>query len=160
MAFQELLAISQTYFPTLKIKYKDQSLLMKLLATLLFFDKNFMTSCTRFYNTIYMPRRSFIKLRPISSVVLFLHELARLHSSEKQACLSTLYVIWRLSQKMHFKAHLETETQKFVHELHKPWLQTSSLEKQFKVAKEKIQDGERPYSDPIFDILDKLIDKV
>jgi hypothetical protein len=159
MAFQDLIATSQNHFPALKIKHKDQSPLMKFLAKLLFFDKDFMTGCTRVCNTIYIPRHSFIKLRPISSVVLLLHELARLHSSEKQACLSTLYVIWRLSQKLHFKAHLETETQKFVHELHKPWLRTSALEKQFKVAMEKIQNGERPYSDPIFDILDELIDK-
>ena len=161
MSFNDLTQAAQQYFPKLQVKYKDQSSLMKFLGTLLFFRKSFMTDCTSIVgSTIYIPNHHFVKLRPISAAVVFLHELVHLNTCEKKACLSSLYVIWKLSERIRFKPHLEIETKRFIKQLHKPWLPTTLLEKQFEVAIHKIKQGERPYQDPVFDILDDLITKV
>jgi ABC-type multidrug transport system fused ATPase/permease subunit len=72
------------YFPTLKIKYKDSSFFMKLLSYILFFNKVFMTKYTTTIGpTIYFPSEAFIKLRPISSLNILLHELTHINDSMK-----------------------------------------------------------------------------
>lgn len=63
-------------FPSLKIKFKDQSLFMKFLGFLLFFNKDFMTSFTTTVgSTIYYPSEDYMKNKPITSFVILLHEL-------------------------------------------------------------------------------------
>lgn len=63
-------------FPSLKIKFKDQSLFMKILGFLLFFNKDFMTSFTTTVGTtIYYPSEDYMKNKPITSFVILLHEL-------------------------------------------------------------------------------------
>lgn len=162
MIFQYLVTAAQKYFPSLQIKYKDQSVLMKFLSVILFFDKDFMARyATTFGYTIYFPSQHFTKLHPISSAVILFHELARLYGlNKKEAYLSSLYVIWGLSRKMHFNPHLEIEAAKFVDQLKKPWLSSAILEKQFQEAILEIKAGGKPYNSPIFDMLDDLICKV
>jgi len=154
MVFQDIVLATQKYFPNLHIKYKDTSPLMQVLK--LFASKDFMHTTTTIHNTIYFPSTHFVKLRPITSIVMLLHEVVNMHSSKKNAYLSSLYVIWQLSKKMHFTSHLEKDTKNFVHRLHKPW-HMHSLEKEFKIIVEKIQSGSRPFENKIFDILDDLI---
>src|SRR4030043_385107 len=84
MSFQTLVQSAQTHFPNLKIKYKDESLLMKILGKLMFFNKGFMTSyTTTIGSTIYFPNSNFVKARPISSSVILLHELVHLYDNSK-----------------------------------------------------------------------------
>ena len=84
MPFQELLTSAQKYFPSLQVKYKDQSAFMKFLGFLLFFNKSFMTDyTTTIGNTIYFPNANFIKIHPVSSSVVFLHELVHLHDHKR-----------------------------------------------------------------------------
>jgi hypothetical protein len=161
MLFQTLTLAAEEYFPKLRVKYKNQSKLMKFLGALLFFNKDFMNNyVTTVGSVIYFPNQHFIKLRPVSSVVLFLHELVFMHSSKKLAYFSSLYVIQKLSEKMNFVPHLEAQSQNFMEELNKPWVNHPSLQKEFQIAIQKIQTGERPYSHPIFNILDDLISKL
>jgi hypothetical protein len=160
MAFQDLIGAAQTHFPNLQIKYKDQSKLMKFLSKILFFNKNFMTDYTSFNNTIYIPSQHFVKIHPVSSVVLFLYELVHLHYPKRKAYLSSLYIIWKLSQKLQFKAPLESNIKVLAHQLNKPWKNASALEREFEVAAQKIRNGGRPYEDPVFDMLDDLITKL
>jgi hypothetical protein len=159
MLIEVLTNAAQQYFPKLQIGYKNQSKWMAFLG--FFLKKDFMTECvTTSGNTIYFPNQHFIKCHPISSVVLFLHEIVRMHSSKKKAYLSSLYVIYKLSKQMHFVPHLNIQSKNFMEEMHKPWTNYSSLQQEFQSAIDKIQTGERPYQDPIFDMLDDLIAKL
>lgn len=84
MHFQDLVTYSQKYFPKLQIKYKNQSLLMKALGKLMFFNRGFMTEyTTTIGNTIYFPSEKFIKIHPVSSLIILLHELVHLHDQKK-----------------------------------------------------------------------------
>lgn len=84
MSFQDLSIAAKTYFPKLKIKYKDESWFMKLLGKLLFFNKSFMTSyTTTIGDTIYFPNQKFVKLRPVSAASILLHELVHLYDQKK-----------------------------------------------------------------------------
>ena len=158
MSFSDLTLAAQQYFPHLQIKYKNQSTLMKFLSN--FFDKSFMTEhATVFCNTIYIPNQNFVKVHPVLAAVAFMHELARLRNPRVKAYVSSLYVIWKLSQRMHFVPHLETEARNFTQQLESFWLPAPVLKEQFEVAIQKIILGQRPYEDPIFDILDDLVTK-
>lgn len=161
MSFSDLTQAAQQHFPKLQIKYKDQSLLMKLLSLLLFFDKGFLTEYTTVVgNTIYLPSCHFVRVRPISAAVLFLHELTHLYNGKKKAYLSSLYVIWKLSQRLNFNPHLETEIEEFTKQLNRPWMSRTALNERFQSVATKIKRGERPYQDPIFNIIDNLITKM
>jgi hypothetical protein len=84
MSFQTLVQSAQSYYPNLKIKYKDESLLMKTIGKIMFFNKSFMTSfTTTLGSTIYYPNSNFVKARPISSSVILLHELVHVHDANK-----------------------------------------------------------------------------
>lgn len=72
------------HFPKLQIKFKDQSIFMKFLGTLLFFNKEFMkTFTTTIGSTIYYPSQDFFNTRPVSSLVILLHELVHMNDAKK-----------------------------------------------------------------------------
>jgi len=84
MSFQELVTHAQKQFPDLQIKYKNQSTFMKLIGKILFFNKSFMTNFTTTVgSTVYFPSESFVKVRPISSELILLHELVHVQDSKK-----------------------------------------------------------------------------
>jgi hypothetical protein len=160
MAFKELVAESRIYFPNLQIRYKTNSPLMKLFG--LFNKKDYMTHrMATFGNTIYIPSEHFLKVHPIASIVLFLHELTRFKISKKKSYLSSLYVIQKLSQTMHFTPHLDVESKNLIHRLQHHWTRSAlSLEIEFEGALLNIREGQRPFEDPIFDIIDDLLKNV
>lgn len=118
MTFQNLVDAAQKYFPDLQIKYKNESKLMQLLSKLLFFNKSFMTSyTTTIGSTVYFPTETFVKARPISSMVVLLHELVHIRDAHKYSkplfgflyltpqiltllCLPLLLVSWKLALLM------------------------------------------------------------
>lgn len=72
------------HFPKLQIKFKNQSLSMKLINKLLFFNKSFMTNfTTTIGNTVYFPSEQFVKTRQISSFIILIHELVHISDSYK-----------------------------------------------------------------------------
>lgn len=84
MSFQDLLTAAQTYFPSLQIKYKDQSWFMKALGKILFFNPSFMTSyTTTIGETVYFPNQKFVQIRPISGAVILMHELVHMYDEKK-----------------------------------------------------------------------------
>jgi hypothetical protein len=84
MSFQDLVTSSKKYFPDLDIQYKDQSKFMKVLGTILFFNKTFMTSyTTTIGSTVYFPNETFVRIRPISGAVVLLHELVHIDDAHK-----------------------------------------------------------------------------
>lgn len=161
MSFSEVVIATKKYFPDLHIKYKNESLIMRLLGILLFFHKDFMTyHMTTIGRTIYIPSKNFVKIHPIVSIVLFLYKLACLRVSKKNSYLSTLYVIQQLSRKKHFTPHLEVESKNFILQLCKyQLLYNHSLEKEFEDALCKIKAGQKPFKSPVFDMLDDLLTK-
>lgn len=82
---------------------------------------------------------------------------------EKRAYFSSLYVIWRLGKGLHSNPHLETHQQQFTkhfHGLGYGLLGFFHDNHQMDRIAENIKAGKRPFTDPIFDLLDELIDKV
>jgi hypothetical protein len=89
MAFNELVTKAQTYFPDLKIKYKDQDTLMKILGTLLFFNPKFKTSfTTTIGDTIYWPSEKFVQDNPLSAANIFIHECVHIYDEKKNGSVS------------------------------------------------------------------------
>ena len=83
MDFQKVVSYAAAkYFPKMQIKYKDQSLFMKILGKILFFNKSFMTDyITTVGNNIYFPNKQYIDTRDISATVVLLHELVHMHDA-------------------------------------------------------------------------------
>ena len=84
MSFQELTAAAQTYFPTLKIAYKDQSSFIKLIGALLFFNPGFMTDyITTIGDTVYFPSEKSVTSDPIDASLVLLHECVHMSDEKK-----------------------------------------------------------------------------
>lgn len=218
MTFQNLVTLAQAnYFPDLEIKYKDQSLFMKILGKILFFAPTFMTSyTTTIGSTVYFPSENFVKLNSVSSLVILLHELVHIHDAkrvtkpvfslsyllpqilfplcallflvswkialpltllslapipaffraywEKRAYISSLYTTKLLSVKMGFDTNLETQAQRLLQNFQGPayyfmW-PFHNIDKEFSDAAKTSEAGNRPYQDPVFDMLEDLIAKL
>jgi|SRR5579885_1002689 len=84
MIKQQVLDKVAQFFPDVKIAYKDQSTLMKILGFLLFFNPAFMTSyITTLGSTIYFPSQTYVNAHPVSSLVVLLHELTHVKDEKK-----------------------------------------------------------------------------
>jgi hypothetical protein len=84
MAFNDLVAKAQTYFPNLQIKYKDQDPLMKVLGTLLFFNPSFSKYfITTIGNTQYWPSQQFVQDNPQSVSEIFIHECTHIYDEKR-----------------------------------------------------------------------------
>lgn len=217
MSLIDLVQASKTYFPNLKIDYKNNSLFMKLLNKILFFNKQFANQYTTTINsTIYFPSQLFIKMRPTSSAVVILHELVHLHDAkkfsqllfsflylfpqsllifiipllliswkiallflifafpipsyfrmyfEKRAYITSLYVLNALGNKKNIKPMLEVQKENFINQFNSSYYYymfpfTNYIRKDFDAALIKIKAGQRPFEDPVFDMLDNLINTI
>jgi hypothetical protein len=84
MAFNDVVAKAQTYFPSLQIKYKDQSIFMQILGKIMFFAPNFMTTyVTTLGNTVYFPSQQYIQNQPRSACDVFIHECVHIYDEKK-----------------------------------------------------------------------------
>lgn len=95
--FNESVEIAKNKFPKLNIKYKDKSTLMRVLSTILFFNKNFKEKfVTTIGNTIYYPSEDFVNKNETSSIILLCHELMHLRQNE----ITDLYTFEYLSPQI------------------------------------------------------------
>lgn len=91
MAYTDLISTTQKYFPSLQIKYKDQSNLMKLLGKIAFFNKSFMTEqLTTLGNTVYAPSEQWIQQNYINFANIFIHECTHMYDEKRLWLLYTL----------------------------------------------------------------------
>jgi len=66
-----------------EIKYKNESLFMKILSYILFFNKTFMTNyITTIGNSIYFPSKEFIQNDEESAITILAHEVVHVKQSE------------------------------------------------------------------------------
>lgn len=84
---------------------------------------------------------------------------------EKRAYLSSIYTLYKLSQTLNFDPHLDTQNADFVQHFtngtyYWMWPFKKSIINDFSVATQLVQNGNRPYQDPVFDMLDDLITKM
>jgi hypothetical protein len=70
-------------FYDFSIKYKNQSLLMRVIGFLLFFNKDFMTKyITTIGNTIYFPSEEFVITKEQTSINILAHELVHVQQAK------------------------------------------------------------------------------
>lgn len=115
MHFDLIVNKAKEKFPDIKVIYKDQSSLMKLLGYLMFFNKSFMTHYfTTLGSTIYAPSRQYVESKEVSAQVTLLHELTHVYDSKKYSkilfgflngfpqilallCLPLFFISWKLA---------------------------------------------------------------
>jgi len=84
MTFQDIVQTAQQSFPNIKVAYKDQSIFMKILGKLMFFNPSFMTNyITTIGSTIYYPSEAYIAEDEFSNSIIFMHELMHISDSKK-----------------------------------------------------------------------------
>lgn len=84
---------------------------------------------------------------------------------EKRAYFSSFYVLQLLASKLKFNPHLKAQEHIFLRYFHDSsyyfmWPFKKAIRGQFDQALQLSKEGKRPYEDPVFDILDDLINKV
>ena len=215
MSLENVITAAKKYYPELQVKFKDESSFMKVLATLLFFNKEFITKySTTIGNTVYFPTKDYLKTKNIVNIITFLHELVHIEDAkrvghilysflylfpqilavlaiplfffnwwvalilfivllaplpayfrmvfEKRAYFTSLYVAQRLGTRLKFNPLLEENKEIFLKQFKNSsyyfmWI-FPNLDKEFDQAVKKIEKGERPFEDYIFNILDELCD--
>lgn len=84
MIKQPVLDTVHKFFPNVAIAFKDQSLFMKILGKILFFNKSFMTNyITTIGETIYFPSVNYVNFHPASMFIVLLHEIVHIHDEKK-----------------------------------------------------------------------------
>lgn len=82
---------------------------------------------------------------------------------EKKAYMTSLYVINALGNRMNFKPLLATQQEGYLAHFKDSsyyYMWPFDLRAEFDEAVNKIKNGERPFEDPIFDIMDELVTTV
>jgi hypothetical protein len=79
MNFDDVYLKSLKYFPNVKIKFKNESMFMKALSILLFFNKDFDKYITTIGETIYFPSKEQLYKNQDSSIQVYLHELVHVN---------------------------------------------------------------------------------
>lgn len=84
MAFNDMITKAQTYFPSLQIKYKDQSTFMRWLGKLMFFNPDFMTEyVSTIGHTVYFPSQDYVQNNPQDANTVFIHECTHMYDENR-----------------------------------------------------------------------------
>lgn len=83
-SFRSFLDYMRNHGYEIKIAFKDESFLMKLLGLLLFFTKSFMTKfTTTLNNTVYFPSREWLEKNEHAATRILAHEVLHIHDRKK-----------------------------------------------------------------------------
>lgn len=83
-SFEETLSKVKLQYPNLEIRFKNESLLMKILGVILFFNKDFIQKyITTIGSTVYFPSKEYLDKHNVSCVVELLHELVHIRDANK-----------------------------------------------------------------------------
>lgn len=81
------------FFPGIKIAYKDQSILMKILSFIFYFSKGFKNEYTTMIgNTIYFPSKTYVNHHPISALIAVLHDVVHINDKLTKLMPTILYM--------------------------------------------------------------------
>lgn len=84
MINDRVLSKIHNYYPDFKIDYKDKSILMKIIGKLSFFSPSFMIDyTTTIGETTYFPTLAFVDKKPITALVVLLHELVHVYDEKR-----------------------------------------------------------------------------
>lgn len=83
---------------------------------------------------------------------------------ERRAYLSSLYVMQLLGKRLHFNPHLKTQEKQFIECFHGSsyyfmW-PFHDINEEFDQVVDKTRIAQRPFNDPVFDMLEELVTKV
>lgn len=82
--FDSFVENSKILFPNLKIKFKTESLFMKILGKLMFFNKEFMFGMiTTICNTVYFTSKEYVINNEIDAIDILCHELIHVYDYNK-----------------------------------------------------------------------------
>lgn len=74
----------QKYNPQFNIKYKKESILMKIIGFVLFFNKTFISNfATTINQTVYLPNNDFLSTKQLEMIVLLAHEYVHTKDAKK-----------------------------------------------------------------------------
>jgi hypothetical protein len=80
---------------------------------------------------------------------------------EKRAYLSSFYILQILGKRMQFDPHLQAQEDIFLKYFHTSYLWPfHDIDREFDKARELAAAGQRPFEDPLFEILEDLVSKV
>lgn len=92
--FKELDQKIKENFPKVSIKFKNESLFMKIIGFVLFFNRNFMkTYITTVRNTIYFPSKESLEKDNLLNVTVYLHELVHIIDNQNNFLFGLLYMV-------------------------------------------------------------------
>jgi hypothetical protein len=203
------------YYPKFQLKFKNESTFMKILGSLMFWNKDFVEHyTTTMGNTIYFPNREFIPSHPVSTLATLLHELTHIYDGnklppgifgilylfpqilvlllpilaffigpfslllilfllpipayfrmyfEKRAYLVSLYVLNQLNQKFQVNINLNDHKENYLLDFKNSnyyfmW-PFNSLDEKFEEGLKLIKIGRHPYEDPVFAIIDDILNQ-
>ena len=82
--FEQFVKILHTNLPKFNVKYKDESLFMRLLGTLLFFNADFMSKfSTTIGSTVYLPSRKYVSQHATEAGMILAHEYVHARDANK-----------------------------------------------------------------------------
>lgn len=82
--FNLFVGLMRKHYPNLKIAYKDESLFMKILSKIMFFNKSFATDfITTIGDTVYYPSRAWVEEKPVNAMNVLAHECVHIKDSHK-----------------------------------------------------------------------------
>lgn len=88
-----LIAELKKTIPNFNIKFKDQSLLIKIISYILFFNKSFMTDyITTIGSTVYFPSEQFLEANPTDSQIVISHEFVHAIDNKNNIIFKPLYL--------------------------------------------------------------------
>jgi len=104
MSFYNLYKNAKKYYPSLKIKYKDESLFMRMLSIILFMNRDFSKRyVTTINKTIYYPSKDYLNKNNFSASVVLLHELTHVYDA-KNIFFSIAYLMPQIFALLFFPA--------------------------------------------------------
>jgi hypothetical protein len=93
MLIDKVLPEAKKHFPKLKIKFKNESVFMKILGLLLFFNNGFMNSySSTIGSTIYFPSKEVLEKKGYYGFASLFHELVHMWDSKNNKLFKLLYL--------------------------------------------------------------------
>lgn len=90
-----LIKIAKKRFPAFKIKYKNESIFMKIIGLLMFYNRKFMTEYTStFFQTVWYPSKKYVETNSWRAGKVLAHELVHMSDNKEHPVLFKLMYLF------------------------------------------------------------------